>query len=155
MNTQIKYAVQWGLCGLLLTGAGCQQEDDLNPRETDPSKSVEAPQSETPPRTNAAPDGEELTRQVDLAIADLSERAGVATDAITVTRASLVNWGSGAVGCPKEGMGYTQAILPGLLVLLEANSVVYRYHGSAGSNVFYCPEDRAQAPAYGSGEEFM
>ena len=114
-----------------------------------------APQTEGQVRTNTAPDGEELTRQANLAVADLAERMGIATDDITISSAALVNWGSGAVGCPKKGMNYTQAIVPGLLILLEANGVVYRYHGSAGSNVFYCPESRAEAPAFGSGEQFM
>lgn len=59
------------------------------------------------------------------------------------------------MGCPEKGHEYTQAIVPGILILLEADGEIYRYHGRAGGNVFYCPNDRAKAPGFGPGEEFM
>jgi hypothetical protein len=99
--------------------------------------------------------GESPEQQVSGAIADLSNRTGIATEAINVSQARTVTWGSSAVGCAKDGMSYTQAIVPGGLVMLEADGTVYRYHGRKDSKLFYCPDDRAQEPAYGPGEEFM
>lgn len=69
--------------------------------------------------------------------------------------ARSVNWGSSAVGCPEEGMNYTQQIVPGVLLLPDADGKIYRYHGRAGVRPFHCPDERAEAPAYGQGEEFM
>ena len=155
MNNRIKHALGWGLCGLLLTGAGCKQEEDVKASETSAPGSAAAPQAETPPVTNAAPGGDGLTEQVDAAVADVSARTGIAANAITVTQASIVNWSNGSVGCPEEGRAYTQAIVPGILILLEADGEIYRYHGRAGANVFHCPNDRARAPAFGPGKEFM
>jgi hypothetical protein len=44
-------------------------------------------------------------------------------------------------------------MVPGILVLLEADGKIYRYHGQTDKSLFYCPDDRAQAPAFGPGEE--
>ena len=99
--------------------------------------------------------GESLTQQVSGAVADLAARTKIAADAIVVSEARVVKWGSGAIGCPKEGMNYTQAIVPGILVILEADGVLYRYHGRSEAELVYCPDERAEEPAYGPGKEFM
>ena len=53
------------------------------------------------------------------AVAELAERTGIAVNAITVSEARTVHWSSSAVGCPADGMNYTQATVPGILLLLE------------------------------------
>jgi len=147
MNRSIRSVLQMGVLGMVLTCAACTQGE------------AEAPiaETETPEAEMEKPSsiGGMLSKKVSAAVADLSARTGISTDAITVTKASIVNWGSSAVGCPRDGMNYTQAIVPGVLVLLEADGKVYRYHGSNNSELFHCPDDRAEAPAHGSGEEFM
>ena len=117
--------------------------------------SAESPQQVQGSEMNNSSIGESLTQQVTGAVADLSTRTGIAEDVIVVSEARVVQWGSGAVGCPKEGMNYTQAIVPGVLVILQADGVFYRYHGRSDSKLSYCPPDRAQEPAYGPGKEFM
>ncbi len=99
--------------------------------------------------------GDNLTKQVSGAVADLSARTGISSSAIKVNEARIVQWGSGAIGCPKKGMNYTQAMVPGVLVILEAGDVSYRYHGRLESALVYCPDEQAQEPAYGPGQEFM
>ena len=144
MNKTIRQALQLGVCGLFLSCAACRNDTAEAP--TEPAGTSEAA---------ATIGGDGLERQLAAALAELSSRTGVAADAITVSRASIVNWGSGAVGCPEEGRAYTQAIVPGILLLLEADGVIYRYHGRATGDAFHCPNDRAEAPAFGPGEEFM
>ena len=154
MNKSIQNVLQLGVCGLILTCGACEQreEEALAAGADGPGKAaIPVPKGDKKVKSI----GEILDRKVSVAVADLSRRTGIAPDAITVTQASIVNWGSSAVGCPKEGMNYTQAIVPGLLVLLEADGKIYRYHGSNNNELFHCPDDRAEAPAYGSGEEFM
>jgi hypothetical protein len=93
-----------------------------------------------------------MVQLVDNAVADLAK---VAVNAITVTQARNVRWGSSAVGCPAEDINYTQVVVPGVLLLLEANGKIYRYHARNGGEPFYCPDGQAEAPAYGAGKEFM
>lgn len=154
MNKSIQNALQVGVCGLILTCGACKQVEVESPAAgTSRLGKTAMPVSESD--DNAASIGATLTQKVSAAVADLSNRTGISADAITVTQASNVNWGSSAVGCPKEDMNYTQAIVPGILVLLEADGKIYRYHGNDKSVLFHCPDDRAEAPAYGSGKEFM
>ena len=153
---------------MVLTCAACTQGETETPiAETEtPDAATKKPETATDGLGNAvmpvpesskkpASIGSLLSKKVSAAVADLSARTGISADAITVTKASIVSWRSSAVGCPREGMNYTQAIVPGVLVLLEADGKVYRYHGSNNSELFHCPDDRAEAPAHGSGEEFM
>ena len=154
MNKSIQQVLQLSALGLGLACGACKH-DNAEAYAAEPGKSgnVADPMSEN--GNSDASIGDELSQKVSAAVADLSNRTGIAADAISVTTASFVNWGSAAVGCPREGMNYTQAIVPGVLVLLEADGIVYRYHGGSKGELFHCPTDRAEAPAYGSGQEFM
>jgi hypothetical protein len=95
------------------------------------------------------------TQQVNGAKSDLAVRAGLDENDILVKQASAVTWGSSALGCPEKGMNYTQAAVPGLLVILESAGKQFRYHGRKGHPLMFCPNKRAQAPAYGPGEEVI
>lgn len=104
---------------------------------------------------NALHDNLTVDQQVAAAVQDLAVKSGVAADMIKVIQARSVTWGSAATGCPEPGKSYTMAVVPGILLILEANGKTYRYHGRTGGPPFYCPESRAQSPAYGPGEEIM
>jgi len=145
MKICLRHALQLGIGSFVLAGSACSQD------VTEPAAETASPAIEN----ENASFGEDLDQKVAIAIADLAAQAGVAADAITVREARNVNWGSSAVGCPRKGMNYTQAIVPGVLLLLEVDGKIYRYHGGSRSELFHCPDDRAEAPAYGSGEEFM
>ncbi len=151
MNKSIQQALQLGVCGLVLTCGACKNDTAAAPGVPEAAAASEPAMSE--PTT--AVGGDSLTEQVATAVADVAARTGVAANSVTVTQASIVNWSDGSVGCPAEGRAYTQAIVPGILILLEADGEVYRYHGRSGGNVFHCPNDRAKAPAFGPGKEFM
>ena len=146
MNKIIRQALQLGVFGLVLTCAACRNDTPESSKAAEPTGASDAA---------TTVDGDALEQQLAAALADLASHTGVAADAIAVSRASIVNWGSGAIGCPEEGRAYTQAIVPGILLLLEADGVTYRYHGRATGNAFHCPDDRAEAPALGPGKEFM
>ena len=153
MDISIRKALQYCACGLALACAACNHGGaDRHAAET----GRPAEPAQTAPDTDKAPPIDtSLSDQVAGAISDLVSRAGVSPDAITVVQARSVTWGSSALGCPEYGMNYTQAVVPGVLVLLDANGTQYRYHGRAGRKLGYCPDDRAEAPAYGPGKEFM
>jgi hypothetical protein len=146
MNKSIQQILQLGVCGLVLTCGACKSDTAETPGEPEPAVTSEPAMSE--PTT--AVGGDWLTEQVATAVADAAARTGVTANAFTVTRASIVNWSDGSVGCPEEGRAYTQAIVSGILILLEADGEIYHYHGRDGGDVFYCPNDRAKAAAFGS-----
>lgn len=154
MNKWIRLGVQGSVYISLLTAAACSSNDTAN------SEGKSNTSEQAPPETRAM-DGSRVESQLSVdqqvyaAIDDLSSRVGLPRDAISIHQARSVVWGSGAIGCPKEGMNYTQAVVPGVLVLLQAGDSIYRYHGRAGGALFLCPGERAEAPAYGPGQDVM
>lgn len=76
---------------------------------------------------------------VEKAKLDLSQRLGVSTESIDVIRFEEVMWRDGSLGCPKPGMMYTQALVNGSLIVLNADGVNYEYHSGGLGDPFYCP----------------
>src|SRR5262245_24162730 len=62
--------------------------------------------------------------------AEVATQASVKASDVKVVSAQAVNWPNGALGCPQPGMMYTQAIVPGYRVELEASGKRYVYHAS-------------------------
>ena len=99
----------------------------------------------------AAPDGGEGGGQaerppsVDAAISDLSGRVNMEPDGITVADVEQVQWPSSAMGLPEPGMMYTQAVVPGYRITLQAKGRTFAYHAGEGTTVRYAgvvyPED--------------
>jgi hypothetical protein len=144
-----------GLAGLaaVIALAACGGDDDTGSAatsgtvptvsDTTPGSSVPpstAPPSTPPPSVTPMPPasspgslpGTELdpTRPlVTDAVADLAQHLDVAPEAVTVVAARKVTWPDGSLGCPEPGMMYTQALVDGTLVILEANGQQYEYHG--------------------------
>lgn len=84
------------------------------------------------------PDESEL---VNAAIADLASRLNVSQESVEVVRAGPVEWPDGSLGCPEEGMSYTQAVVEGTEVLLGSDGRVYMYHAGPDGSIFLCPSD--------------
>ncbi len=81
------------------------------------------------------------------AVADLAARQGVEATAITVVSTDEVTWRDGSMGCPEPGMNYTQALVPGIRVILELDGVRYEYHSGGGRSMFLC--EKPPQPADG------
>jgi hypothetical protein len=78
---------------------------------------------------------------VEAARADLAQRNGVALEAVSVVRAREVDWPDSALGCPEEGMAYTQAVVSGYQVILQIDGRVFDYHAGSDGEVFLCPSE--------------
>ncbi|MGH3384379.1 MAG: hypothetical protein ACRDO1_07365 [Nocardioidaceae bacterium] len=78
------------------------------------------------------------------AVADLAQRIGVDPAEITVVSVEEVTWRDGSLGCPREGMMYTQALVPGTRIMLARQAQTYEYHAGAGREPFLC--DNPQPP---------
>lgn len=110
----------------------------------------------SPPETR---DAGEVPQQI-LAIFqdDLARRALVKHEEITVVSATEQQWSDGALGCRQPGQMYTQMIVPGYRVVLEAAGNRYDYHSDRRGNFIVCSsgmpfppvkqQDKEPAPAY-------
>lgn len=78
---------------------------------------------------------------------DLARRALVKPETITVVSATQVEWPDGALGCPKPGQMYTQMIVPGFRVVLEAGGEKYAYHSDQSGKFIVCANGLALPPA--------
>lgn len=78
-------------------------------------------------------------------IADAAAKAGVDPSAITVLANSAVTWSDGSLGCPRPGVMYTQSLVEGFRVILQANGVQLDYHGTDDTFVL-CPAKLAKPP---------
>lgn len=76
--------------------------------------------------------------QIDRAVRDLAARTGADPAAITVREAEAVEWPDGSLGCPRPGFAYTQAIVPGYRIVLEAGGQPYTYHADGRTSVVLC-----------------
>jgi len=88
-----------------------------------------------------------LSQQLEFSKTDLSRRLGVEVGTIFETGVRKVNWRSGALGCPSPGKSYTEALVPGILILLQANGEIYGYHAKVDGTPFFCPRERVEKPA--------
>lgn len=78
--------------------------------------------------------------------ADAAQRTGIAEDRIEIVTAESVTWSDGSIGCPRPGVLYTQALIPGWRVKLQVGSEVWDYHAGERGQPVLCPPDRAKAP---------
>jgi hypothetical protein len=88
----------------------------------------------------------DLTRA---AIEDAAQRTSVRVADVTVLSAESVTWSDGSLGCPQPGMNYTQALVPGYRIILQAGGQTLRYHAAAHGAVKFCPEGQAVDPVGG------
>jgi hypothetical protein len=105
-----------------------------NPGTPEPSETPGTREpSETPPGTPEPTGG-----PVEVAKADLAKRLGVAASEVTVVSSTEVTWSDGSLGCPQPGMNYTQALVEGFRVILEAAGKQYHYHSAGSRAPFLC-----------------
>ncbi len=80
------------------------------------------------------------------AVADAAARAGVPPGQVHVLGVASREWSDGSLGCPEPGRMYTQAIVPGYLVELEAAGQRLDYHADGIPRVIVlCQGGRPQS----------
>ena len=97
-----------------------------------------------------AESGSKSSQQVLEAIQELSGRVGVPAGGIKIITEKNVTWRDGSLGCPKEGMMYTQALVEGTLIVLRVEGRDYQYHSGQGRALFYCENPVSPASAKSS-----
>ena len=91
-----------------------------------------------------------VDKRVVAASADAAKRSGLPPAQVQVVKAESVTWSDGSLGCPRPGMLYTQALVPGYRVQLRVGSEVWNYHGSERGVMALCPAVQAQEPVANS-----
>ena len=87
-----------------------------------------------------------LQARVDTALQDAARRTQLDVAQLRVTLAEVVTWPDGALGCPEPGRQYTQVLVSGYRIRIEAGTQTLEYHGSLRGQPFLCPEARIQPP---------
>ena len=93
--------------------------------------------------------------QVPQAILDpiLKEAAALAKvdrEQLVIVRAESVVWNDGSLGCPEPGMMYTQALVNGYWVVIDAAGRNYDFRvGNRGSFIL-CPPSQRHPPSEAS-----
>ena len=91
-----------------------------------------------------------IERIVQSARADAARRSGLPAAQLQVLSAAAVTWSDGGLGCPRKGMLYTQALVPGYRVKLKVGSEVWDYHAGERGGVLLCPPGQSQEPGLDS-----
>ncbi len=89
----------------------------------------------------------ELDRIVQAARDDAAKRSGLAPAQLQLVSAESVTWADGSLGCPRPGMLYTQALVPGYRVKLKVGNEVLDYHAAERGGLVLCPPGQSQEPA--------
>ncbi|MET7280382.1 hypothetical protein ABZS29_19245 [Kribbella sp. NPDC005582] len=100
--------------------------------------------SSTPTPGGAAPTGTPGGTAVEQATADLVAKLGVQATAVKVVSAEEITWSDGSLGCPEPGMRYTQALVNGMRIVLEADGKRYEYHSGGARPPFLCENPQAR-----------
>jgi len=87
-----------------------------------------------------------LQSKVDWALQDAARRTRLDVTQLRVTLAEAVTWPDGALGCPEKDRQYSQVLVSGYRIRIEAGAKMLEYHGSLRGQPFLCPEPRIQPP---------
>lgn len=120
---------------VVLTMAGCATKQAEEPW---PGAPEPAPSSAAPPA--------DVRSIVDTAIRDAAAQLNVDPRTIEIVSARSVTWSDGSLGCPADGMMYTQALVPGYRVVLRVGGETLDYHAGVNGHVALCPPERAVEP---------
>ncbi len=83
---------------------------------------------------------------IEAALDDAAHRSTTARADIKVTSAEAVTWPDGSLGCPKPGMMYTQALVAGYRIVLQAGEQTLNYHAMSRGKPVFCPASRVASP---------
>jgi hypothetical protein len=87
-----------------------------------------------------------LETVIQRARADAAQRLGVPAASLELAGAESVTWPDGSLGCPRPGMAYTQALVPGYRIRLRAQGQVLDYRARRGGAPVLCPASRSIDP---------
>lgn len=78
-------------------------------------------------------------------VAQAASVADVEPSAVEVMAAEAVTWSDGSLGCPQPGMSYTQALVPGYRVVVQAGGEELHFHAGTSGEFRHCDDPRPPA----------
>lgn len=141
---------------LLLSACGRDAEPAAvtpgSDRTPSPSRTGQLPEPVLPspepsPEPSSLVTGEVPTQLLDDVLDQASARTGVAVADIGVVRAEQVVWNDGSLGCPEPGRAYTQALVPGYWVVLDAGGTELDYRANDRGYVVLCEQPTRTRPS--------
>jgi hypothetical protein len=84
----------------------------------------------------------EAQAAVDAAMHDAAGRLSLAIGAgdIHVQRVESRQWPDSSLGCPREGVMYSQIVTPGYLIVINAAGKQLEYHADSRGRIIFCQE---------------
>ncbi len=83
------------------------------------------------------------------ALEDAANRSTTPPADIKVISEEAVTWPDGSLGCPQPGMMYTQALVAGYRIVLQAGAQTLNYHAMSRGKPVFCPASRVVPPVQG------
>jgi hypothetical protein len=122
-------------------------EETVSPDSTLPKPTPSLPPVETVPPSEPPPavTGEVPADLLEAIMADAESRM-TTKGALTVVRAESVTWSDGSLGCPEPGVMYTQALVDGYWVVLDAGGSQMDYRASSKGSFKLCENSLGVPP---------
>jgi hypothetical protein len=116
---------------------------------------IEAQPTERDPPVTPAPipgetslvKGEVPQAILDSILKEAGALAKVSRQQLVIVRAESVVWNDGSLGCPEPGMMYTQMLVNGYWVVIEAAGKTYDYRVGSGGSFRLCPPGQGHPPS--------
>jgi hypothetical protein len=116
------------------TDAPGASDPSLAPIGSERPTRTDAPADRVDPSSPAAVVGEVPADILAAILADATSETDLDPSEILVVRAESVTWPDGSLGCPEPGMMYTQALVDGYQVVLDADGEELDYRvGESGA----------------------
>ena len=125
------------LVAFLVLGARAAEQVEPAPPSASPTLT-----EENPPVKGELPQG-----ILDRILKEAAALAKVSREQLVIVRAQSVVWNDGSLGCPEPGMMYTQALVNGYWVIVEAAGKKYDFRVDRGGNFRLCPPGRGHPPS--------
>jgi hypothetical protein len=132
------------LAANLALACGAEPEEPgptATPIMTPSATAAPTPAGKTPPVQSNVP--QEI---LDPILTEATALANVARGQLVIVHADPVVWNDGSLGCPEPGKMYTQALVNGYWVVIEAAGKTYDFRVGRGGNFRLCPAGRGHPP---------
>ena len=123
------------------------QAQKFQPRRIVPmtSPTIETP---TPTPIEKSPMKDEVPQEIlGPILNEAVARANVPREQLVIVRAESVVWNDGSLGCPEPGMMYTQALVNGYWVIIDAAGQTYDFRVDRSGRFRLCPPGQGQPPS--------
>jgi hypothetical protein len=124
--------------------------------DSSPKEPVQLFPTESPTVPEELLTGETPQSILDMILADAVKTTAADIQNIEIIRSQAVTWPDGSLGCPQEGMAYTQVLTDGYWIILRINEVDYDYRITQNGYFILCkdslqpeilPENQPDQPA--------